>query len=117
MALRDDRTFWIRLEGNHKKEVDVSGLLWRKGDNEKGYFLGVVGVGQEEIGLEVEENRQLAEAAKDIRRRRWKAWLKSEMYGTIVQARLDELDNGVFGAKGMDLGRSKRKIVERAMRK
>jgi len=30
--------------------------------------------------------------------------------------RLDEFDNGVFGAKGMELGRSKRRTVERAMR-
>ena len=28
MALRDDRRLWIRLEGNHSKEVDVSRLLW-----------------------------------------------------------------------------------------
>ena len=65
----------------------------------------------------MEENKLLVEAAKYMRRRRWNVWLKSGLYGRIVQARLHELDKGVFGAKAIELGRRKRKMVGGAMRK
>ena len=63
------------------------------------------------------ESPGLAAAAKDMRRRRWQKWLSSEMYGRIVEARLDELDNGWVGVKGGDLGRSKRRALEREIRR
>jgi hypothetical protein len=39
------------------------------------------------------------------------------MYGAIVQARLEELEEGVIGTKRMEMGRSARKALERAMRR
>ena len=59
----------------------------------------------------------LEQAAKDMKRRRWKKWLESGMYGAIVEARLDELEYRVMGAGRMELGRSQKKELERAMRR
>jgi len=39
------------------------------------------------------------------------------MYGTIVQARLGELEDGIMEAKQMEIGRSERRVLERNMRR
>jgi len=56
-------------------------------------------------------------AAQDMKWRRWRKWLKSGMYVAIVQARLEELQGGTFGAKNLEMGRSQRKALERDMRR
>ena len=63
------------------------------------------------------EDGILRNAASDMRRRRWRNWLESELYGRVVQGRLDELDEGMLGVKRMDIGRSEKRVLERAMRK
>jgi len=52
-----------------------------------------------------------------MRRRNWQKWLESGMYGKVVQARLDEQEDGILGVKRMDIGRSEKKVLERAMRR
>ena len=51
-------------------------------------------------------------AAQNMRWRRWRKWLESEMYGAIVQAWLEELEGGSFGAKNLEMGRSQRRALE-----
>ena len=62
------------------------------------------------------ESNLLLMAVQDMKWRRWKIWLESEMYGAIVQARLEELEGGSIGAKNLEMGRSQRRALERTMR-
>jgi len=72
---------------------------------------------ERELEEELGNRMALEHAAKDVRRRRWKKWLESGMYGAVVQARLDQMDDGCVGAGRMELGRSQKKALEKAMRR
>ena len=72
------------------------------------------GIGQAmggKMGLEMRR------AAGEMVRTRWEKWLKSGMYGTIVQARLDELEDGIIRAKQREMGRRERRVLKRDMRR
>ena len=91
VGLREDENFWkVTWEEQRKLNREER---WETGSGASG---GAV--------LEV--------AAKDMRRRRWKEWLKLKIYGGIVQAQLDEIETGNVGAGRMDLRREEKKPLE-----
>ena len=105
LALRTDKGFWMVNEVvNNNKEKGNRGNLDESGGTKEGQGA--------DIG-----NESLRVAAADMRRRRWHRWLESSMYGAVVQARLDELEDGAIGAKRLDMGRSQRRALEREMRR
>jgi len=112
-GLRGDMRFWnVGDIGRRKYEQgEASGL------DDEDINWHVVCLQEEELEEQAGNEIGLEQAAKDMRRRRWKKWLESGMYGMVVQARLDELEYGVIGAGQMELGRSQRKALERAMRR
>lgn len=115
-AVRSEKAFW-NIEGQRLEEEETfiignTRAEWVMSLNsgevrEEGVEERVEGSGTEDKGLR--------EAANDMMRRRWEKWLKSGMYGAVVQARLDEWE-GLMGGKGMKLGRSERRMLERTMR-
>lgn len=115
VGLRIGRAFWHnggkKREIMQKNESGGSDVIARCGE-----FLGVT-VADVQTAEGGQGNSILREAASDIRRRRWQKWLESAMYGGVVQARLDEMEDGMMGARKMDLGRSEKKVLERAMRR
>jgi len=98
VGLREDGNFWKATKENEGKFNSEERL-------ETGSLAGATGGAVLEV------------AAMDLRRRRWREWLESKMYGAIVQARLDEIETGKVGAGRMDLGRSAKKALERLMRR
>jgi len=106
-TLRSDRRFW----GNgHLDEIDEERVNTTRIWQPKVFTLGLGDMtrGQEGVIGEIESDQMLVQAANDLKRRRWETWLRSGMYGMIVQARLDEWE-GVIGSGRMRLGRSERK--------
>jgi len=85
-------------------------------DKRNGKILNESGGTKEGQGAAI-GNESLRVATADMRRRKWHRWLESRMYGVVVQARLDELEDGAIGAKKLDMGRSQRRALEREMRR
>ena len=116
VALRLGQGFWQmgRSEGESECWQDSKGsgmeVKWEA-------FLGALAVEKKSVGEMGDANGFLREAASDMRRRNWQKWLESGMYGKVVQARLDEEEDGALGVKRMEMGRSEKKILERAMRR
>jgi len=114
-VLRNDRSFW----GNggwdkvNKEKVYASGL-----QHAKVFTLELENVtGEQENGIGgIKGDQRLLKAASVMVRQRWERWLRSDMYGTIVQARLDEWE-GVIGSGRMVMGGCERKSLERAIRR
>jgi len=82
-------------------------------------FVGASGLEEAGIGQAMGGKMGLGmrRAVAEMRRTRWEKWLKSGMYGTIVQARLDEQEDGIMGAKWMEIERSEKRVLERNMRR
>ena len=116
MALRMEEGFWgsekVPVEERSERKSVGVGVTW--GKNAYQYM---VCNQMAEMGEVQEKENALVKAANDLRRRSWKKWLESGMYGAIVQARLDELETGLVGAGKMKLGRSQKRALERAMRR
>lgn len=116
MALRMEEGFWVSLKVPVEKRSEGKsfeiGATWYK----DAYPYMVCNQVVEMDGGQEKENA-LVKAANDMRRRSWKRWLESGMYGAIVQARLDELETGVVGVGKLKLGRSQKRALERAMRR
>ena len=115
VTLRMDHGFWISdkggILGGRLEDVQAARQI------DERYFIGTV-TGEEEEDLSGGCGKSWSrEGGSDMRWRRWKIWLESEWYGIIVQARLNEMDGGVFGAKDLELGRSTQRALERSMRK
>ena len=116
MTLRNGSRFWelgveVGEKISERKELERAVMMIDRG------LLGMLAAEKRVMETRADENGVLEKAAKDMRRRRWQKWLESDMYGTVVQARLDEIEAGVVGVKRMDLGRSQKKQLEREMRK
>ena len=113
--LRSDRSFW----GNRDKDESNRERVCEGREQEATVFTLALesenGKQREGIGVS-EGNEKLVQAANDMIRRRWEQWLKSGIYGMIVQARLDEWE-GIIGSGRMVMGRSGRKCLARAMRR
>jgi len=115
MALRCDYGFWRRgqVHGNLNGDWVEENVDERRATG----FTGMVML-QRELKEEGKlESTLLVMAAQDMKWRRWKKWLESGMYGAIVQARIGELEGGSVGAKNLEMGRSQRRALERAMRR
>ena len=85
---------------------------------QKAFASGQDDVSREHEGCGIGEivgDQRLVQAANDMIGR-WERWLRSGMYGMIVQARLEEWV-GVIGSRRIVLGQSERKGLERAMRR
>ena len=97
--------------------------FWRGGAGEtggEGDFRNKDGITKFEDVAMVESGGTGAGTSKgvmEMRRKRWSKWLRSGMYGIVVDARLKEIELGRVGAEGMDLGRNERKMLGRLMRK
>ena len=115
VALRLGQRFWhvgeIERETRSGEESRFTTMEVKRGG-----FIGTLAA--EEKGVEAGEvDGFLRKAASDLRRRSWRKWLESGMYGKVVQARLDELEGGILGVKRMDMGKSERRILERTIRR
>ena len=106
----DMRNEWrVTLGEEELESLNDEGLDW--------FHWHRVCLQERELEEEWGNRMALEHAAKNVRRRRWKKWLESGMYGAVVQARLDEMDDGCVGAGRMELGRSQKKALEKAMRR
>jgi len=115
MALRCDYRFWLRGKGYGKLEGE-----WAEenvGGKKVDGFMRIAMLKAEWKRSGQVESGSLLMAAQDMKWRRWRKWLESGMYGAVVQARLEELESGNFGAKQWEIGRSQRRALERAMRR
>jgi len=117
ISLRTNYKFWA-MESGEQDEVRGRWTvknMWEGGE----VFVGTSGLEEAGIGQAMggKMGLEMRRAAAEMRRTRWEKWLKSGMYGTIVQARLDELEDGIMGAKQMEMGRSERRVLERNMRR
>lgn len=119
MALRCDHRFWAQREGYGKLNGECNYGAKASGARQvKGVTRVVMLLREKKEDSEVQEgSASLLIAAQDMRSRSWRKLLESEMYGAIVQARLEELERGSFGAKHLKMGRSQRRALERAMRR
>jgi len=115
-AVRSEKAFW-NIDGQRLEEKET--FIIENTRAELVMSLNSREVREEGVEEMVEgsrtENEGLRKAANEVIRRRWAKWLKSGMYGAVVQARLDEWE-GLIGGKGMKLGRSERRMLERTMR-
>ena len=113
--LRSNRSFW----GNRDRDEANRERVHEGREQEATVFTLALesehGKQREGIGVS-EGSEKLVQAANDMIRWRWEQWLKSGMYGMIVQARLDEWE-GIIGSGRMVIGRSGRKCLARAMRR
>jgi len=116
IALQSDPKFWdirndlrVTLGGAELGSLNDEGL--------DGFHWHTVCLQKRKSEEELGNRMGLEHAAKNVWRRRWKKWLESGMSGAVMQARLDELDDGYVGAGWMELGRSQRKAQEKVMRR
>ena len=116
MTLRIEEGFWgsdkVPVEERSERKTFGVGVTWCKDA-----YSYMVCNQRAEMGEGQEKKNALVKAGNEMRRRSWKKWLESGMYGAIVQARLDELETGVVGAGKMELGRSQKRALERSMRR
>ena len=114
-TLRGEEVFW----DDRSREV-VDGERVRQGGRKEArvYGLGLEKTVEEQVegNREPEQEPELLKVAKDMMWRRWEKWLQSGMYEMVVQARLEEWE-GEIGCRRMILGQSKRKRLQRTMRK
>ena len=118
VALRKGVGFW-QMSGKGKGEyTEDSCTSIGQGEVEVvDRFVGILRLEAKDSGNGRGEGISWKKAVWDIRRRKWRKWLESRMYGDVVQAKLDEEEQGIVGVKRLDMGRSQRRALQREMRK